>query len=92
MKATIAKWLVKDTGPAEMVEDKGFREVMALARPEYIVPCAKTITQYIDKLYIKEVDRVKEELTEFEFLAKTTDGGSATNASSFQKNWCPWNH
>ena len=85
MTATIAKWFVKDTRPAEMVEDKGFRELMALARPEYIVPCAKTITQYIDEHYIKEVDRVKQELTQFEFLAKTTDGGSATNASSFQE-------
>ena len=39
--ATIAKWFVKDTRPTEMVEDKGFRELMALARPEYIVPCAR---------------------------------------------------
>ena len=69
----------------DMVKDQDIKEIMAYTRPEYIVPYDTTITQYIDKQYIKEVDRVKQELTQLEFLAKTTDGGSATNASSFQE-------
>ena len=54
----------------DMVKDKDIKEIMAYTRPEYIVPYDTTITQYIDKHYIKEVDRVKQELSEFEFLAK----------------------
>ena len=46
----IAKWFVKDTRPAEMVEDEGFRLLMEMLKPEYIVPCANTITKYIEEL------------------------------------------
>ena len=55
----------------DMVKDQDIKEIMAYTRPEYIVPYNTTLTQYIDKHYIKEVDRVKQELSEFEFLAKS---------------------
>ena len=49
----------------DMVKDQDIKEIMAYTRPEYIVPYDTTITQYIDKHYIKEVDRVKQELSEW---------------------------
>ena len=81
----IAKWFVKDTRPAQMVEDEGFRRLMALVRPEYIVPCANTITSYIEELYIEVTSQIKKELEEIEYVAVTTDGGSSSNCSSFQE-------
>ena len=81
----IAKWFVKDTRPAHMVEDEGFRRLMAMVRPEYIVPCAQTITSYIEQLYIEITSQIKKELEEIEFVAVTTDGGSSSNCSSFQE-------
>jgi len=54
-------------------------------KPEYILPCAKTITNNIKKLYKEVKSDVKEKLKELEFCAKTTDGGSSSNASSFQE-------
>ena len=81
----IAKWFVKDTRPALMVEDEGFRHLMAMLKPEYIVPSANTITSYIEELYIEDTTRIKKELEELEFVAVTTDGGSSSNCSSFQE-------
>ena len=81
----IAKWFVKDTRPAEMVEDEGFRRLMAMLKPEYIVPCANTITKYIENLYIEDKSRIEKELVKLEFVAVTTDGGSSSNCSSFQE-------
>ena len=81
----IAKWFVKDTRPALMVEDEGFRHLMAMLKPEYIVPSANTITSYIEELYIENTTRIKKELEELEYVAVTTDGGSSSNCSSFQE-------
>jgi hypothetical protein len=81
----IAKWFVKDTRPAQMVEDEGFRRLIAMVRPEYIVPCANTITSYIEELYIETTKQIKKELEDIEHVAVTTDGGSSSNCSSFQE-------
>ena len=81
----LAKWFVKNTRPVEMVEDEGFKRFMALVKPEYILPCSRTITNYIEKLYKEVKSDVKEKLKKLEFCAKTTDGGSSLNASSFQE-------
>ena len=82
---SITKWFVQDTRSANMVEDEGFIKMMAIACPEYETPCSNTISNYIDELYIQEYERVKNELEGFEFLAMTTDGGSSSNARSFQE-------
>ena len=81
----IAKWCVKDTRPNLIVEDEGFRRLMGLVCPTYEVPCANTIANYIDKLAREETQRIKSNLEEIEFVAMTTDGGSSTNARSFQE-------
>ena len=81
----IANWFVKDSRPAAMVEDEGFIRFMELAQPDYSMPCANTITGYIEKLYIKVKEEVMAELKKLEFCTKTTDGGSSSNSCSFQE-------
>jgi hypothetical protein len=81
----LAKWCVKNTRPMQIVEDEGFIRFMALVKPEYTVPSADTITRYIEKLYAEVKSDIKEKLKEIEFCAKTTDGGSSSNAASFQE-------
>ena len=74
-KISVVKW----------PKNEGFIRLMDLVQPEYEVPVPTTITNYIDTLYKQEVGRVKKELEEIEFIAKTTDGGSASNGSSFHE-------
>ena len=81
----IAKWFVKDTRPAGMVQDQGFVNLMGILAPEYDVPCQDTITKYIDTLYIEEHTKVLEELSEIDHCAVTSDGGAASNAMSFHQ-------
>ena len=81
---SIAKWFVKDTRPAGMVQDEGFVRLMAVVAPEYEVPCQDTITKYIDTVYIEERAKVMEELAVVDYCAVTSDGGAASNAMSFQ--------
>jgi hypothetical protein len=81
---SIAKWCAKNSRPAFIVEDSGFRCLMDLLCPQYEVPSAKTIGRYIYQLYELEHSRIKEKLKDIEFCAVTTDGGTSSNAVSFQ--------
>ena len=80
----LAEWIVTSSRPFEIVEDPGFIAYSNSIRPEYDVPCRQTITNYIEKEYKKKKDELKKELEPIEFVAVTTDGGSSSNATSFQ--------
>ena len=80
----IAEWIVTSSRPFEIVEDPGFIAYSNSIRPEYDVPCRQTITNYIEREYTKKKDELKKELEPIEFVALTTDGGSSSNAVSFQ--------
>ena len=81
---TIAKWFCKSSRPAQMVEDKGFRVLMNMVCPQYEVPSKWTIGVYIGKLYEEEKKRINDNLEKIQFCAVTTDGGTSSNAVSFQ--------
>ena len=81
---TIAKWFCKSSRPANMVEDSGFRILMNLVCPQYEVPTADTIGNYITQLYESEKKRIEENLEDILYCAITTDGGTSSNAISFQ--------
>ena len=80
----LADWICVNNRPFSIVEDEGFIEAMKFIQPEYELPCAKTIVSYIDRTYNEEKSKLMEELKEIDFVAVTTDGGSATNSTSFQ--------
>ena len=58
---------------------------MNCVAPQYDLPSsANTVANYIDRMYDEEKEKLKEELKEVSYCAITTDGGFATNATSFQ--------
>ena len=57
---------------------------MELTCPGYEMPKRKTVARYIKDLYDEEKEKVKASLEDVEFCAITTDGGSSSNATSFQ--------
>ena len=67
-----------------MVSDPGFHAFLALACPEYDPPSQSTITKYIRSLYEVKKKELTESLAEVEFCAVTTDGGTSSDATSFQ--------
>ena len=80
----LAKWLCKDSRASNMVEDVGFAFFLSHICPEYDPPRAKTMAKYITELYEKETVRIKKNLENVEYCALTTDGGTSSNATSFQ--------
>ena len=85
-KATksLAIWLCKSSRPSNMVLDEGLRAFLGLLCPQYEIPCPNTISNYIREIYEENHKKIKEQLEKVEFLAVTTDGGTSSNAVSFQ--------
>ena len=80
----IVKWITSSLRPVLMIEDEGFIELLQFLCPEFTVPNRSTIQRYIDEIYIEKKDEIIEELSEVQYLAVTSDGGSSSNAVSFQ--------
>ena len=86
MTDAITKWIIKDSRPTSIVEDEGLKTVFEMMCPEYEVPCRKTITNYMEKMYKKKHKDVCEELSGIDWFAYTGDGGSSINRMSLQVN------
>ena len=80
----LTKWICVNNRPFSIVEDEGFRAALKFIQPEFDPPSASTISNYIDNMYKEEKVKLIEELKEIDFVAVTTDGGSSSNATSFQ--------
>ena len=85
-KATelLAKWTCLNTRPFSIVNDEGFIAFIKFIAPEYELPSHTTIVNYIQNLYDEEKQKLQDELKDVAFCAVTTDGGSSSNATSFQ--------
>ena len=80
----LAIWLCRNSRPSNLVLDEGFRAFISFLCPQYEVPCPKTISNAIREIYEETKEKIVNKLAEVEFVAVTTDGGTSSNAVSFQ--------
>jgi hypothetical protein len=70
----IAMMIAKDLQPYSVVEDPGFRAVIAAAEPRYVMPSRKTFSEdVIPKLHSDIVTKVKSDVNSAVSLTVTTD-------------------
>lgn len=90
MTKKIAKMICCDLQPLSVVENTGFRELLRVAEPRYVIPSRKAITdEIIPQLYEETRKQIKRELSSSSIvsLALTTDGwSSCTNQSYLSYN------
>ena len=84
LTTALAKWFCKSSRSTAMVSDPGFHAFLSLACPEYDPPSQSSITKYIRSLYEVKKEEITESLANIEFCAITTDGGTSSDATSFQ--------
>uniref|UniRef100_A0A8C5GJC3 BED-type domain-containing protein n=1 Tax=Gouania willdenowi TaxID=441366 RepID=A0A8C5GJC3_GOUWI len=75
--------VAKDVLPVSFVEGVGFRELMAFLEPDYQVPCRKTTTVRLEKMYEDKAASLRESLCAAEHLAITTDAWTALTTESY---------
>lgn len=70
----IAKMMCKDLQPISFVENEGFRELISHLEPRYTIPSRKTFGKKIlIQMYEEEVNMLRGELMDVQFVAVTTD-------------------
>lgn len=85
MTRKIAKMVCHDMQPLSILDDEGFRDLLKVAEPRYVIPSRKTMTNnIIPDMYNHRRQQIKAELSSDKMvgLALTTDGWtSCTNQS-----------
>ena len=80
----MVQWFCSSSRPTNIVNDKYFKQFLNFLCPEFDVPANSTIAKYIDKEYEKAKEDTLKALEDVEFVSVTTDGGTSSNAVSFQ--------
>lgn len=86
MTKKLAKMICCDLQPLSVVENEGFRELLRVAEPRYVIPSRKTVTNVIiPKLYEETRKKIISELGSKRMvsLALTTDGWSSCTNQSY---------
>ncbi|XP_029344876.1 zinc finger BED domain-containing protein DAYSLEEPER-like [Acyrthosiphon pisum] len=76
-------FVIKDLKPLSIVEGEGFRELMHIAVPEYIVPCRITITRQTDQMAIVERENLKKVLKYIPNVCLTVDFWTSVANNSY---------
>ena len=82
-RSELAKWIVKNIRPISIVEDDGFKRLIAIADPRLSIPVANTIAADIDKLYDVKKKETTEKFKQVAYFSCTTDAGSSVSGKSF---------
>lgn len=70
----VVKMIVKDMQPLSVVEDEGFRELVAGLDPRYTLPSRRDLVRtHLPRLFQLEKQRLHEELASANYIALTTD-------------------
>ncbi|XP_041852645.1 zinc finger BED domain-containing protein 4-like [Melanotaenia boesemani] len=58
----VINMIIKDCQPLTLVENEGFRELMQLVAPSYVLPSRKTVKNLVDQKYEEEKNKIKKDL------------------------------
>ena len=74
LTVAVTKYIAMDMQPISAVEDRGFRQLMAVAEPRFKVPSRTYFSKItMPSLYSRKRERVEAELSDFEYCCFTTD-------------------
>ncbi|KAJ7983682.1 hypothetical protein DPEC_G00374110 [Dallia pectoralis] len=77
--------VIKDTQPFSIVDDNGFRELLHVLDPTYVIPTRKALKAMVDRKY-KEAAR--EQLQEVAAVSLTSDMWTSLNMDAFLAVTC----
>ena len=73
LTAAVVQFIVRDLNPICIVDSDRFLNLMNVAEPHYVVPCQRTVRNYLDQKYFTVKNIVQQELKEVDYLGLTTD-------------------
>lgn len=96
----LTKMIITDMLPISFVTSPGFREFMAVAEPNFVIPCPKSIKSRIILAYDRVATKIAAEMSKVPFVAWTSDCWSSRSQNSYisvtthflDSNWVPKNY
>lgn len=83
-RAEIVRWVVENKRPFNIVNDRGFRNLMKTGRPEYHIPSPNTVSRDVKKVFVNARRRIANMLREHEgSLSFATDAWTSPNHKAF---------
>ena len=77
-----------DMQPMSVVEDEGFKKLISFLEPDYTMPCRKTVTSRVIKLYKDCSAKIKRLLDQTMYVALTTDCWTSLTMTSYMAVTC----
>ena len=77
-----------DMQPMSVVEDEGFKKLISFLEPDYTMPCRKTVTSRVIKLYQDCSAKIKRLLDQIMYVALTTDCWTSLTTTSYMTVTC----
>ncbi|XP_029942702.1 zinc finger BED domain-containing protein 1-like, partial [Salarias fasciatus] len=84
----LLSFILKDCQPLSIVENEGFRELVQVFEPSYVLPTRKTIKQMVAKKYEEERERVKMEVQQAVAVSITADMWTSVNMEAYLALTC----
>ncbi|XP_061905499.1 E3 SUMO-protein ligase ZBED1-like [Entelurus aequoreus] len=84
----LLNFIVKDCQPLSIVESEGFRELVQVLEPSYVLPTRKTIKKMLVTKYEEERERVKLEVQQAVAVSITADMWTSVNMEAYLALTC----
>ncbi|XP_038124278.1 E3 SUMO-protein ligase ZBED1-like isoform X2 [Cyprinodon tularosa] len=84
----VMNMIITDCQPLSLVEDKGFRELVQLLEPSYVLPCRKAIKTMISQRYEEKKEQIKKELKSAAAVSLTADMWTSMNMEAYLAVTC----
>ncbi|XP_070410613.1 zinc finger BED domain-containing protein 4 [Nothobranchius furzeri] len=80
--------IIKDCQPLTIVENEGFRELLKLIAPSYVLPSRKVIKDLVSQKYEEEKEKTKKDLQSVIAVSLTADMWTSINMEAYLAVTC----
>ncbi|KAJ4922349.1 hypothetical protein JOQ06_025886 [Pogonophryne albipinna] len=84
LDGALVNMVVKDSQPFSIVDDCGFKELVALLDPRYTLPSRRVLKEMVVKRYEEEKTKAKAVMQRVEAVSLTADMWTSINMDAYQ--------
>ncbi|KAA0722277.1 Zinc finger CCCH domain-containing protein 13 [Triplophysa tibetana] len=86
----LVNMVIKDSQPFSIVDDDGFRELLHVVDPTYVIPTLKGLKAMVKHKYKEAKEKAREQLQKVAAISLTSDMWTSLNMDAFLAVTCPF--
>ncbi|XP_077086696.1 uncharacterized protein LOC143738592 [Siphateles boraxobius] len=84
----LVNMVIKDSQPFSIVDDDGFRELLHVLDPTYVIPTRKALKVMVDHKYKEAKEKAREQLQNVQAISLTSDMWTSLNMDAYLAVTC----